>query len=97
MVDCHVIWVRLCNTHVNKPTKTVGPAQRTRGARCPESQIQEALMPTSGTSTSSSIKVHIDPTVDHDQFRFERLARLLFSPSTSVIAASTFTTVEVSS
>ena len=54
-------------------------------------------MPASGTSPSSHIKVYVDVIVDHDQFRFERLARLLFSPSTAVIAASTFTTVEVSS
>ena len=53
-------------------------------------------MPTTGMSTSSSIKVIIDVTVDHDQFRFKRLADLLCSPSTSVIPGSTPTTVEVS-
>ena len=54
-------------------------------------------MPTSGTSTSSPVNVTVDVTSDPDQFRFERLANLLCSPNTTVIAGSTFTAVEVSS
>jgi hypothetical protein len=46
-----------------------------------------------GTSSSTTVEVLLDITHDQDQSRFHRLARLLTSSSTSIIAGSTGITV----
>jgi hypothetical protein len=53
-------------------------------------------MPTSGTTASSMPQVELTFKCEPDPSRFQRLANLLFSPSTTVIG-STAITMAVSS